>query len=106
MLAGRSQALAQRLAGTFTPTAELDTLAAETGAGYAELHRRTQQAQALRSDVTTADVVLLLEMLTLIDMPGPDTGGALRDRYLTLICQSSTPRPPRPCLESLPLTKT
>lgn len=85
VLDGRSQALAQRIAGTFTPTAELQALAAETGGLYAELHHRTQRAGALRADVTTADVVLLLEMLMLTDMPGPDQGTALRRRYLSLV---------------------
>jgi AcrR family transcriptional regulator len=88
VLAGRSQALAQRLAGTFTPTAELTALAAETGRLYTRLHRRTQRAQALRADVTTADVVLVLEVLSLIDMPSARRDAALRRRYLSLFLQS------------------
>ncbi|MGC1209485.1 MAG: helix-turn-helix domain-containing protein [Ornithinimicrobium sp.] len=88
VLEGRSQALAQRLAGTFTPTPALYDLSVSTGDRYAELHQRTQRAGALRPDVTTADVVLLLEMLSVIDMPGPGGGDALRRRYLTLMLQS------------------
>jgi len=88
VLEGRSQALAQRLAGTFTPTPELHELAATTGERYAELHDRTQRVGALRPDVTTADVVLLLEMLSVIDTPGASNGSALRRRYLTLILQA------------------
>lgn len=88
VLDGGSQALAQRLAGSFLPTEDLNELAIKTDELYAELHRRTQQAGALRRDVTTADVVLVLEMLTLIELPGPDQGAALRRRYLTLLTQS------------------
>lgn len=88
VLDGRSQALAQRLAGTFTPTPSLYELSAATGDRYAELHLRTQRAGALRTDLTTADVVLLLEMLSVIDLPGPGGGDALRRRYLTLMLQS------------------
>lgn len=88
VLDGRSQALAQRLAGRFTPTTDLHALATQTGELYTQLHHRTQQAGALRADVTTADVVLLLEMLTLIEMPGPDRGAALRRRYLALMMQA------------------
>jgi len=85
---GRSQALAQRLAGTFTTTPELTALATRAGAAAAELHERTQQAQALRSDVTAADIVLLLEMVTFVNMPGADGGAALRRRYLALLLEA------------------
>lgn len=88
VLDGQSQALAQRLAGTFTPSADLTDLAAQAGLRYAALHRRTQRAGALRKDVTTADVILLLEGITLIDLPGPDRATALRRRYLALILQA------------------
>lgn len=101
VLAGRSQALAQRLAGTFTPTAELTALAAETGRLYARLHRRTQRAQALRADVTTADVVVVLELLSLIDMPSARRDAALRRRYLSLFLQSLR-APEGGIVESLP----
>jgi AcrR family transcriptional regulator len=85
---GRSQALAQRLAGTFTTTPELTALATQVGALAAELHERTRRAKALRTDVTAADVVLLLEMVTLVDIPGPDGGALLRRRYLALLLQA------------------
>ncbi len=88
VLDGRSQALAQRLAGTFAPTAELSALAAETGRLYSRLHRRTQRAAALRGDVTTADVVLVLELLSQIDLPSARRDATLRRRYLALFLQS------------------
>ncbi len=88
VLDGQSQGLAQRIAGTFTPTPELTELAAETGELYARLHRRTQHAKALRNDVTAADVVVLLELVMLVDLGGPARAKALRRRYLTLLLQS------------------
>ena len=86
VLDGQSQALAQRIAGTFEPTPELTALAAATGELFERLHRRAQRAKALRRDVTTADVVLLLEMLSLVDIPAH--GEELRRRYLALILES------------------
>jgi AcrR family transcriptional regulator len=88
VLDGGSQALAQRLAGTFTPTPDLSELAQRAGTLATEVHQRAQQAGALRADVTPADVVLLLETLSAIIMPGPDHGPALRQRYLTLLLQA------------------
>jgi AcrR family transcriptional regulator len=88
IVAGRSQALAQRLAGTFAPTPEMGALAAETGELMDKLHRRTQRHNALRADVTSADIVLLLEMVMLIEIPGAREQDALRARYLALVLQS------------------
>lgn len=81
---GRSQALAQRLAGTFHPTPELTALAGQVGNALADLHERTQRAGALRADVSTADVTLILEAIMLIEVPHE----ALRQRYLTLFIQA------------------
>jgi AcrR family transcriptional regulator len=85
---GQSQALAQRLAGTFRPTAELGRLAAEASRLAEELHRRTQRAGALRDDVSPADVTLILEMVTFVDLPGPQRGRTLRHRYLALALEA------------------
>ena len=85
---GQSQALAQRVAGTFTPTESLGRLAGEASELAVALHRRTQQAGALREDVSPADIVLLLEMISFVDLPGPDRGRALRHRYLALALQA------------------
>jgi AcrR family transcriptional regulator len=85
---GGSQALAQRVAGTFTPTEALGSLAGEASGLAIELHRRTQEAGALRDDVTPADVVLLLEMVSFVELPGPDRGRALRHRYLDVVLQA------------------
>lgn len=85
---GQSQALAQRLAGTFRPTAELGRLAGEASDLASELHRRTQNAGALRRDVSPADITLVLEMISFVELPGRDSGRDLRHRYLTLLLQA------------------
>src|SRR5581483_9844090 len=85
---GQSQALAQRVAGTFRPTAELTRLAGTASELAKQLHDRTQRAGALRSDVSPADIVLVLEMISFVDLPGPEHGRELRHRYLELVLQA------------------
>jgi AcrR family transcriptional regulator len=88
ILDGGSQALAQRLAGTFTPTPDLTALAQQAGTLATAVHQRAQRDKALRSDVSHEDVVLLLETLNSITLPGSDGGHALRRRYLALLLQA------------------
>ena len=88
ILDGGSQALAQRLAGTFTPTPELSALAQRAAALADEVHRTAQRHHALREDVTPIDIVFLLETLSAITLPGADGGHALRRRYLALLLQA------------------
>ena len=88
ILDGGSQALAQRLAGTFTPTPELSALAQRATALANEVHQTAQRHQVLRDDVDPIDVVFLLEMLSSITLPGADGGHALRHRYLALVLQA------------------
>ena len=101
---GQSQALAQRVAGTFTPTESLGRLAGEASELAIALHERTQRAGALRADVSPADVVLILEMISFVDLPGPDRGRTLRHRYLALALQAlrapgSEPLPDAPATD-------
>ncbi|MFY1693052.1 TetR/AcrR family transcriptional regulator [Plantactinospora sp. WMMB782] len=85
---GQSQALAQRLAGTFTPTAELSALAKRAGGLAETLFQRVRRSGELRDDISEADVTLLLEMVASIELPGADGGAALRRRYLALLLQA------------------
>ena len=85
---GRSQALAQRLAGSFTPTPELTAMAEKAGRLAQSLFRRVRRSGDLRGDVSEADVVLLLETIMLVELPGSDGGAALRHRYLELLLQA------------------
>src|SRR4051812_19710327 len=88
---GGSQALAQRLAGTFTVTSESTALARRAGGLAQRLFDRTVRAGGLRDDVTVDDVTLLLEVVMAIELPGPDGGRALRHRYLTLLLDALRP---------------
>jgi AcrR family transcriptional regulator len=88
ILDGGSQALAQRLAGTFAPTPDLSALAQRAAALADEVHRTAQRRNVLREDVSPIDVVLLLETLSAITLPGSDGGHALRRRYLALLLQA------------------
>lgn len=85
---GGSQALAQRLAGTFTPTPDLTKLGQRAAELAKEVHRTAQRQQVLRADVDPIDVVFLLEMLSTVKLPGADGGHSLRHRYLALVLQS------------------
>jgi AcrR family transcriptional regulator len=91
---GRSQALAQRLAGTFTPTPELGELARQAHDLAERVYHRAVQHDVLRPDVTAADIVLVLvlvlvlEMIMIVSAPGPGDGAALRRRYLQLTLQA------------------
>jgi AcrR family transcriptional regulator len=88
ILDGGSQALAQRLAGTFTPTPDLSALARRASALAERVHAAAQRQHALRGDVSPLDIVLLLETLSAVTLPGPDGGHALRRRYLALLLQA------------------
>lgn len=88
VVAGGSQALAQRLAGTFVPDEELAALATRADGLYRELDRRAREAGVLRDDVSAADVILLLEVVMLVDLADPVRIGQLRQRYLALVLQS------------------
>ena len=88
ILDGGSQALAQRLAGTFTPTPDLSALARRAGALADEVHGGPSASTVLRDDVSPIDIVFLLEMLSAVTLPGADGGHALRHRYLALLLQA------------------
>ncbi|QIM22697.1 TetR/AcrR family transcriptional regulator [Phycicoccus sp. HDW14] len=85
---GGSQALAQRLAGRFAPDAGLTEAAARADDLYRALDHRAREAGVLREDVSAADVILLLEMVMLVDLPDPTRIGELRRRYLALVLES------------------
>ena len=102
---GQSQALAQRLAGKFTPTPELTALAKRAGRLAETLFQRVRRAGELRDDISEADVTLLLEMIAFIELPGADGGAALRRRYLALFLQAlhaptEAPLPGRPARQA------
>ena len=92
VLDGGSQALAQRLAGTFTPTPELTELAQRVGALASAVHERAQGAGVLRADVSPGDVVLLLERLRSFAVPGGAGGVGRRHRYRAVLLPAGRAR--------------
>jgi len=80
--------LTVRLAGTFTPTAEMVADAARSGELNEQLVARTKAEGGLRDDVTAEDLTLILEQMAAI-RPGvfgdQRRTRALRERYLALI---------------------
>jgi AcrR family transcriptional regulator len=101
ILDGGSQALAQRLAGTFTPAPDMAELAQRASALAVQVHETAQRHKVLREDVSPGDVTLLLETLSAVTLPDADRGVLLRRRYLALFLQAlrapaAGPLPGRP----------
>ena len=76
--------LTVHLAGTFTPTPEMDADAHRSGELAGALVRRAQAAGQLRADVVADDLGLVLEGCASIRVPDPDRTRELRQRYLRL----------------------
>jgi len=83
---GGSQARAQRLAGTFSPTPELTAMAGKAADLATALFRRVRRSGQLRDDIAETDIVLLLEIVAQAELPGD--GPALRRRYLALLLEA------------------
>ncbi|MEV4350929.1 helix-turn-helix domain-containing protein [Actinoplanes sp. NPDC049596] len=75
--------LTVHLAGTFTPTAEMDDDAVRAGELAAALLDRARAS--VRSGFVLADVTMLLEMCAAVRLPDPDRTRQLRERYLTVL---------------------
>jgi hypothetical protein len=69
------------LLGAFTPEEHLFALAHETNEAMQALVERAAAAGRLRTDITGADLTLLVTQLSTLEAP------ALRDRYLALALQ-------------------
>jgi AcrR family transcriptional regulator len=80
-----TQSLAQRLAGTFTPTPELQQAADYGQKLNVALFERTINAGALRKDFTVGDMSLILEMVMAIRLADAGRTRRLRHRYLSLL---------------------
>jgi AcrR family transcriptional regulator len=88
-----THSLVQRLAGTFTPTEELNrdsNLAQELNQ---RLFERTRAAGVIRPDVTVEDLAVLFEMVAAIRLGDAGRTSQLRHRYRTLLLDAL--RPPR-----------
>ena len=75
--------LTVHLAGTFTPTEEMNADAVRAGELADALFRRAHPV--MRADATSGDVAMLLEMCAAIRLPDPARTAELRRRYLTIL---------------------
>jgi AcrR family transcriptional regulator len=98
--------LTVRLAGTFTPTEELQRAGRDAHAATQRLLDRAKAAGALHPDITVGDISLLLEQLQAVQVADPDRTRQLRHRYLALLLEGlhrpATPLPgPAPSWEEI-----
>jgi AcrR family transcriptional regulator len=85
-----------RLAGIFKPSKTLYRAAARAQALNLRLFNRTKAARVLRADIEASDIALLFEQVAAIRLGDTSRTARLRQRYLTLILDSLTPRPGPP----------
>lgn len=88
VVAADTHSITTALAGTFTPSAELNTAAARTGELNRALLDRTRAAGVLRPDITDGDISVIFEQMAAIHVPDPERTKELRHRYLTLALDS------------------
>jgi AcrR family transcriptional regulator len=79
-----TNALAQRLAGTFAPTPEQYHQAGQAHEATAQLIERAKTG-GLRADIGQDDIAMLLEMIAGVRLGDRERTGELRRRYLALV---------------------
>lgn len=85
--------LTVRLAGTFTPTAELHELAAHASALANQVFHRAKAAGVLRPDLDANDVPMIFEQITAIRLGDAERTAKLRRRYLALVLDAVRAQP-------------
>ncbi len=80
-----THSLTLRLAGTFTPTQELNREGAKAHDLTRRLLDRSRDAGALRADIEVGDLSLLFEQLAAVRVHDRDRTVKLRRRYLALL---------------------
>jgi len=78
-----TSSLTAALAGTFTPTSEMNELAQRANQLSAQLFERFREV--LRHGVDVHDLSLVFELVAAVKLPNPDRTAALRRRYLEVI---------------------
>jgi AcrR family transcriptional regulator len=96
-----THSLTARLAGTFTPTDELNRDAATAQELNQRLFERTRAAGAIRSDLDVNDLSMVFEQLASIRLGDEARTSELRHRYLALLLEAirgpaATPLPGPP----------
>ena len=94
-----THSITNALAGTFTPSAELNEMAARSGRLNEQLVERTVRAGVVRADLDVGDLGVLFEQLAVIHVGDERRTRELRRRYLTITLDglrlppASTPLP-------------
>jgi AcrR family transcriptional regulator len=83
-----THSLTLRLAGTFTPTEELDRAAERAQALTVRLFDRTRGAGAIRPDIRVDDLGFLLEQVAAVRVADERRTSQLRHRYLALLLEA------------------
>lgn len=83
-----THSLTLRLTGTFTPTDELSREAARSQELSARLLERTKDGGAVRSDIETGDISMVLEQLAAVRVVDERRTRQLRHRYLALVLEA------------------
>ena len=94
--------LTVHLAGTFTPTPQMNADAQRAAALATRLVQRAQAAGRLRPDVVPGDIDLILEGCAAIRVPDPARTSELRQRYLRLLVDGLAGQPGRAVLPGPP----
>jgi AcrR family transcriptional regulator len=97
-------ALTVNLAGTFTPSEELHRLTEQANALAAELLTKAHAAGAVRADLVLNDLAMILEQLTAVRLDDVDRTRELRRRYLALQLDAIRPDGGRDSLPGRPPT--
>jgi AcrR family transcriptional regulator len=84
--------LTVRLAGTFTPTAELNEMATRATQLTGRILRRAKSAGVVRKDLQLNDLPMLFEQMTAIRGSDASRTAELRRRYLALHLDALRPR--------------
>jgi AcrR family transcriptional regulator len=98
-----THSLTSRLAGTFTPTEELNRDAAIAQELNQRLFERTRAAGAIRPDLDVNDLSFLFEQLASVRLGDEARTRQLRHRYLALLLEAMR-RPSNPPLPGPPPT--
>jgi AcrR family transcriptional regulator len=83
-----THSLTSRLAGTFTPTEELNRDAAIAQELNERLLERTVAAGALRSDLDVNDLSMVFEQVAAVRLGDKERTSQLRHRYLALLLEA------------------
>jgi hypothetical protein len=83
-----THSLTSRLAGTFTPTEELNRDAAVAQELNERLFERTRASGAIRADLDVNDLSMVFEQVASVRLGDEARTGQLRHRYLALLLEA------------------